>query len=106
VDVDAFAIAHAGGAAVLDVREPHEFAAGHVPGAVLVPIGQLGSRLHEVPDGRPLYVICALGGRSLRAATALRNQVGIEAVSVSGGTLGWIESGRPVEPVPEGTPPG
>jgi rhodanese-related sulfurtransferase len=50
--------------------------------------------VHELPADRPLYVICATGGRSLRAATALQNQAGIEAVSVAGGTRAWIESGR------------
>lgn len=94
VDIDTFADAWESGAAVLDVREPDEYADGHVPGATLIPLGQLGQRIHEVPEGRPLYVICATGGRSRSAATALVNQVGVEAINVAGGTKGWIASGR------------
>jgi rhodanese-related sulfurtransferase len=97
VDIDTFAAAHAKGAAVLDVRERDEYAAAHVPGAVLIPLGELGPRLDEVPAGRPLYVICATGGRSLRAATALQNQVGMQAVNVAGGTKAWIQTGRPYD---------
>lgn len=96
VDLVAFAQAWEQGAAVLDVREPQEYVDGHVPGAKLIPLGQLGQRLQEVPDGRPLYVICATGGRSLAAATALLNQAGVDAVNVAGGTKGWIASGRDV----------
>lgn len=94
VDIDTFAEALAGGAAAVDVREPDEYAEAHVPGAILIPLGQLGQRVHELPSDRPLYIICASGGRSLRAATALQNQAGIEAISVRGGTRQWIESGR------------
>ena len=94
IDIDTFAEAWAQGASVLDVREPDEYVEGHVPGAKLIPLGQLGSRLHDVPEGRPLYVICASGRRSMAAATALLNQVGVEAVNVAGGTKRWIDSGR------------
>ena len=60
----------------------------------MIPLGQLGQRIHELPDDRPLYIVCASGGRSLRAATALQNQAGIEAISVAGGTKAWVASGR------------
>ena len=96
VDVETFADALAGGADVIDVREPDEYAEAHIPGAKLIPLGQLGSRLQELPEGRPLYVVCAVGGRSLRAATALQNQAGVETISVAGGTKAWIASGRDV----------
>src|ERR1700737_3982163 len=94
VDLETFAAAHAGGAVVLDVRNPDEDGAGHGPGAKLIPLGELGARRDEIPDGDPVYVICAVGGRSLTAATALV-QAGYRAVSVAGGTKGWIEQGRP-----------
>ena len=94
VDIETFADALAGGADVIDVREPDEYTNGHVPGAKLIPLGQLGSRIQELPEGRPLYVICATGARSMRAATALQNQAGIEVVNVAGGTKAWIASGR------------
>jgi rhodanese-related sulfurtransferase len=98
VDLEAFAAAHAGGAVVLDVRNPDEFEAAHVPGAVLIPLPELAERQDEIPtpaEGDPLYVICAVGGRSLTAAKALV-QAGYEAVSVAGGTNGWIERGGEV----------
>lgn len=95
VDLEAFATAHAAGAPVLDVRNPDEYEGAHVPGAVLIPLGELDQRLSEVPEGDPLYVICAMGGRSLAATKALVD-AGYRAVSVSGGTNGWIERGGEV----------
>lgn len=80
---------------MLDVRNTDEYTAGHVRGAVLIPLPELGARVDEIPDGDPLYVICAVGGRSLTAAQALVN-AGYTAVSVAGGTKAWIKSGRPV----------
>ncbi len=96
VDLEAFEGAWRDGAAVLDVRNPDEYLEKHVPGAVLVPLPELGERLDDVPEGRPLYVICARGGRSRSAAQAMRLQLGWEVLNVSAGTEGWSESGRPV----------
>jgi len=95
VDVDILAEAHAQGAVVLDVRNPDEYEAGHVPGAKLIPLGELGARQDEIPDGDPIYVVCASGGRSLTATKAMV-QAGYRAVSVAGGTKAWVETGRPV----------
>ncbi len=58
VDVRNFIAAHADGAHVLDVREPHEYASGHVPGARLVPLSTVPDVAHELPVGQPIYVIC------------------------------------------------
>lgn len=102
VDLDAFAAAREVGAVVLDVRNPDEYNAGHVPGAVLIPLDELAARRDEIPSGDPLYVICAVGGRSLTATKALVD-AGYQAVSVAGGTNGWIERGGPVV---TGLPPG
>ena len=95
IDPLPFAAAHADGAAVVDVREAVEYVAGHVPGARLIPLGQVHARLHEVPTGEPVYVICATGNRSKAAASWLR-AAGIEAFSVIGGTDRWAADGRPV----------
>lgn len=95
VDLDTFAAALGDGAAVVDVRRPDEFAQAHVPGARLIPMEELGERLHEIPRDRRVYVICAVGSRSLAAAEALTS-AGWDAVSVSGGTVQWLEEGRPV----------
>jgi rhodanese-related sulfurtransferase len=92
VDLDTFAAAHAAGSALLDVRNPDEYEEAHVPGAVLIPLGELSARQAEIPDASPLYVICAVGGRSLKAAQAL-TAAGYQALSVAGGTNGWISRG-------------
>jgi rhodanese-related sulfurtransferase len=92
VDLDTFAQAFEEGATVLDVRNPDEYQAAHVPGAVLVPLPELAARQDEIPEADPLYVICAAGGRSLTATKALVG-AGYRAVSVAGGTNGWIERG-------------
>ncbi len=85
---------HGEGAYVLDVREPHEYADGHVPDAVLIPMNELPARMDEVPTGQPVYVICRSGARSLTSMRQLKD-AGYEAYSVAGGTLGWIEAGQP-----------
>lgn len=83
------------GAALIDVREPGEYAEAHVPGAVLVPLGSVTDRLDEVPDTGTVCVICASGNRSRAAAEFYRSQ-GRDAVNVAGGTKAWIVSGHPV----------
>lgn len=95
VDLDTFAQAYEAGVTVLDVRNPDEYVTAHVPGAVLIPLPELASRQDEIPEADPLYVICAVGGRSLTAAKALVD-AGYRAVSVAGGTNGWIERGGEV----------
>ena len=90
-----FAAALADGATVIDVREPYEYVGGHVPGAALLPMSQLPSRMHELERSRPVYVICASGNRS-RAMADFLNRAGFDARSVDGGTAGWTQSGRPV----------
>lgn len=78
---------------LLDVREDEEWAAGHAPGAVHVPMSQLQGRLGDVPAGSPLYVICRSGGRSARV-TAYLNGNGWDALNVEGGMLEWESAGR------------
>lgn len=95
VNLAAFTAAHAAGAVVIDVREPSEYVAGHVPGARLMPLGRLSHHVRDLPRGERVYVICASGNRSLVAAETLA-RVGIDAASVAGGTAGWRRSGRPV----------
>ena len=82
---------------LLDVREPWEYLAGHVPGAQLIPLGELEQRVAEVPRNREVLAICHSGQRSLAAAGYLQ-QLGYIAVSnVDGGTAAWIEHGYPLE---------
>jgi rhodanese-related sulfurtransferase len=97
IDIESFAELHAKGVPVIDVREPDEYREARIPGVIHIPLGDLGQHLQSLPAERPLYLVCATGGRSLMAATALQNQAGVEAISIAGGTKGWIASGREVE---------
>ncbi|GAB2918863.1 rhodanese-like domain-containing protein [Rhodococcus aerolatus] len=83
-------------ATLLDVREDGEWAAGHAPGALHVPLGDLPARVGEIPQDGPLYVVCHSGGRSARA-TAWLTQHGVEATNVDGGMSAWAAQGRPLE---------
>ncbi len=80
---------------LVDVREVHEYLAGHVPGAILLPMSEIVERVDEVPDDGTVYVICEMGGRSQKVVRWLRQQ-GVDAYNVLGGTKAWIESGRDV----------
>lgn len=84
---------------LLDVREPDEWAAGHAPSAVHIPLGELPARaaeLTDLADDRPVYVVCRTGGRSERA-TAWLNAAGVvDAVNVAGGMKSWQTQGRPI----------
>ena len=95
VPLVAFAAAHSDGAIVVDVREPGEYVGGHVPGATLVPMGQISSRVHDLPKDRPVYLICDSGNRSL-AMTNVLVRSGYDAYSVSGGIGAWTRAGHPV----------
>lgn len=96
ISVDELESFVASGARVIDVREPDEYAAGHVPGARLVPLGDVPSRVAEcVGDGGTTYFICRSGARSASACQHLAN-LGHDVVNVAGGTMAWIMSGRPV----------
>jgi rhodanese-related sulfurtransferase len=82
-------------AVVLDVREDDEWAAGHIDGAVHIAMGDVPSRLDDLPEGDPLYVTCRSGGRSARV-TAWLNQNGFDAVNVGGGMGEGDAAGRPM----------
>ncbi|MDD7942686.1 rhodanese-like domain-containing protein [Actinomycetospora lutea] len=79
---------------LLDVRGRDEYAAGHVPGAINIPLDELPGRLGELHGDGPVAAICQSGRRSIHAAEQL-NASGLDAVSVAGGTGAWAESGRP-----------
>jgi len=82
-------------AVLLDVREPDEWAAGHAPGALHITLGNLGRDYGELPRDAPILCVCRGGGRSERAAGALRG-AGYDASNVAGGMKAWAASGLPV----------
>lgn len=84
------------GIVLIDVREDDEVAEGHVPGVVHIALATIPDSLDRVPTDRPVYVICAAGGRSANAVRFLRSQ-GVDATNVAGGTNAWIASGRAVD---------
>jgi len=81
---------------VLDVREPWEYAQGHVPDALLIPLGELSRRLGELDPARPVAIICATGNRS-QSAAALLGQQGFETIyNIRGGIMAWMRQRYPV----------
>lgn len=91
--VDELESALQAGAVLIDVRQPNEYEAGHVPGAILVPLASVPDTLELFASDVPTYVICRSGSRSYRACEYLEDQ-GIEAINIEGGTMAWIISGR------------
>ncbi|MBC7632181.1 rhodanese-like domain-containing protein [Aeromicrobium sp.] len=80
---------------VLDVREDHEWAAGHIDGAVHIPLGDLPVRVGELDPSTKTVVVCHLGGRSARATAWLQAR-GHDVTNVDGGMEAWEQAGRPV----------
>lgn len=83
------------GAVVIDVREPEEWSAGHLPDSLLVPMSQVESRIAEIGFDRSAVVVCRSGGRS-RTITQLLTTRGLNAVNLAGGMLAWEQAGLPV----------
>ncbi|WP_308636866.1 rhodanese-like domain-containing protein [Paenibacillus silvisoli] len=73
---------------LLDVREPAEWAAGHIAGAVHIPVGQLVERCKELDAGHELIVMCRSGGRS-GLACELLGERGFSVVNMTGGLMNW-----------------
>lgn len=80
---------------VLDVREQHEWDAGHIDGAVHLPLSELPVRVGELDPQARTLVVCHLGGRSARATQWLGAQ-GHDAVNMDGGMEAWQAAGRPI----------
>jgi len=80
---------------VLDVREPHEWDAGHIDGALHIPLGDLPTRVGELDPSAQTLVVCHVGGRSARATAWLHAQ-GHDVVNLAGGMDAWEAAQRPV----------
>jgi rhodanese-related sulfurtransferase len=84
--------------ALFDVRSPDEYRAGHLPGAVLIPLNTLMARMNEIPKQDNVYLICHSGGRSAQAADYLARQCGHDnLINIEGGTMAWMQAGYPLE---------
>ncbi len=84
------------GATLLDVRDPKERAARHIPNSFWIPVTELSRRWRELPAGVPVVVYCSAGSRSFRASKYLRER-GRAAAALVGGLSAWAASGEPVE---------
>ncbi len=84
------------GAFILDVREPSEWQQGHIPGATLVPLGQLPNRLSEIPKDQEVVVVCHTGNRSAQGRDILLKAGYTTVTSMAGGMTQWQAAGDPV----------
>lgn len=81
---------------LLDVREDWEYTAGHIPGTTLIPLGQLQSRLSELPADKTIVAVCRSGNRSGQA-TQLLKQNGFTVHNMQGGMNAWEQAKLTVE---------
>lgn len=80
---------------VIDVREQDEWEAGHVRGALHIPLDEVASERHSVDRDKPVVTVCRTGARSSAAADLLR-EVGVDAHSLEGGLRAWAAAGQPL----------
>ena len=82
---------------LVDVRTSEEYRSGHIPGAVNIPLNALPARLKEVPNDKPVIVVCATGSRSRSGASAFTRAGYTEVYNLQGGTMRWMMQRRPIE---------
>ena len=82
---------------ILDVREDSEYNAGHIPGATLVPLGQIPNRLDEIPKDKTVIAVCRSGNRSSQATNFLRQQGFDNVHNMTGGMNAWSQAGYEIE---------
>ncbi|MCL6471424.1 MAG: rhodanese-like domain-containing protein [Firmicutes bacterium] len=73
---------------IIDVREPYEYASGHIPGAKLIPVGEFTSRMGEIDKSRPVLVYCGVGSRSVGPSEVLA-QAGYKVYNLTNGISEW-----------------
>ena len=83
------------GALLLDVREDHEWQAGHAPEATHLPMSRIGAEVGQLPTDRLIVCVCHVGARSAAVAEALTN-AGFSAANLVGGMDAWAAQGLPV----------
>ena len=82
---------------LLDVRTPQEYAQARLKGSALIPINEIERRVSEVPKGRPILVLCAVGSRSNLVAGFLVNKGYGEVYNLTDGLVGWYRNGYPLD---------
>ena len=87
------------GANIIDVRDPHEYQAGHIPNAPLIPVNSVFARREELPEDGKIIFTCAVGQRSALACemAAAGGLPADRLYNLEGGTEAWIQAGEPVE---------
>lgn len=81
---------------VLDVRQKDEYRSGHIAGAKLIPLNELGARLKELPQSREIVCVCASGNRS-SSATRMLTRASYNAINMKGGMSAWRREGLAVK---------
>jgi rhodanese-related sulfurtransferase len=82
---------------LIDVREPEEYAAGHIPGVLLIPMGEVPQRLDEIPTDKTVITYCRSGNRSGQVMQFLQQQGYDNVHNMEGGIIAWEQAGRPVK---------
>lgn len=95
ISVDEAVLKRDAGAFILDVRQPEEWNEFHVPDSTLIPLGELASRVDELPRDREIVVVCRSGNRSAQARDILLDAGFTEATSMAGGLVQWKAAGYP-----------
>ena len=83
------------GLILLDVREADAWDAGHIDGALHIPMMSVPAELRSIPTDGEVVVVCAVGARSARVAAFLQQQ-GVDAHNLAGGMVAWARAGRPI----------
>lgn len=84
------------GVLLIDVREPFEYEDGHIPGALLMPLGTVGTRWKELSEHAQVIVVCRSGNRSSHATRQL-HELGVkQAVNLTGGMISWASARLPI----------
>jgi rhodanese-related sulfurtransferase len=89
---------------LLDVREDDEWTAGHVPGALHLPMMEIPARADELPTDRDVVVVCRVGGRSAQVVAYLRQNGFDRVINLDGGMADWEAAGRPMMSEDGGAP--
>lgn len=82
---------------IVDVRQPEEFAQGHVPGALLIPMNTVMSQIDKIAEDKDVILVCGVGQRSAVAAEMAAAMGRTRLYNLEGGTEEWVKRGNPVE---------